>query len=381
MQKIFLILSGPSGVGKTTALRSLAEAGFSVPKKVTTRPLKSSDNPQELISVSKEEFLLLRQSNQFMVEYDRHGNSYALLEIGNEPSDSLGLIQAIPPQFVEILRQKYSDRFKFISIRLIASEEKILSRFETRNDPISELERQSRIKTVFANSPSDIDYYIDANRPPSEVFCAIMQITDRYKRASRLSFFTCAEISSIRDICRAAATLKTQVSLFGGLAAHIYGANRIATDIDIIVDTVSLLPLANILPSQKLNEVSDNKITFGRVDVRRSPVRIGDKELGQVWHYDDLADKKSKKFIIQGLDIGVISPEDILVMKGALQRGKDRGKFDVEDAFALLEKNHLSLDWNYIKERSVICHVQDRVMPFIESSKKLIMNGPNPIKA
>lgn len=375
MKSIFIILSGPSGVGKTTTLKSLLKLGFCIPPKITSRALKPSDNPDELISVTSEEFEALVANSGTALQFLRHGNMYALLELVQDHfTDGKLCAQAIPPQYARELREKYSDQFLFVSVRLTADQQTILSRLENRNDVVSEDEKLSRLNTLNFSGTSDIDYYVNANRTAEEVSTSILQISKRYERGITFGFIGDKEKEVLSEVQKLALTLNIPVALFGGISSYLYGATRVPTDIDIIISADTLRPFIEVLQKFQPEEITNEKIIVGKVDLRLSPVRIGNRDLGQVWHYDEVAQKKSKPLPLGELVLNVVSPEDVLVMKTALQRGKDRGKFDIEDACAILKNNSLVLDMSYIELRARMCNVEEKVIPFI--CRTFDMNGP-----
>lgn len=340
-----------------------------VPQKVTTRPLKPSDSPQELSSIDLNELNSLREGGRLMLEYERHGNKYALLKPDNRTRSDL-FIQAIPARLIEELKRQHDNDYQFIVLRLFAPAATILARTDQRNDPISSREKESRIKTIFSDPPGNIDYYVDADRNAGDVALSIQQISQRYIRSNFLSTLSNLErtiLKGVQEICQKA---RIPCALFGGAAAHIHGANRIPTDIDILVGSGGIELLENHMKRYEPSEVTPNKIICGRIDLRMPPVRIGDRSLGQIWDLDQIAVERSKPFSVDGIDINVISPEDVYVMKASLQRGTERGKFDVEDASAILDANSSILDWKYIEERANLCHVTSRVANFTKKIKE-----------
>lgn len=366
MKSIFLVLSGPSGVGKTTALKSLLKSGFCIPPKITSRALKPSDNPDELIAVTPKEFEDLVLNSSTSLQFSRHGNMYALLKLDQDKFTNGKLcVQAIPPHFVKELREKYFNQFLFVSVRLTADQETILSRFENRNDPIPENEKISRLNTLSFSGTSDIDYHINANRTAEEVSTSILQISQRYERGITFDLVGEKEREVLSEIQKLSLALNIPLALFGGISSYLYGANRVPTDIDIIISADTLTPFIELLQKFHPEEITKDKIIVGKVDLRLSPVRIGNRDLGQVWHYDEVAQKKSRQLPLGDLLLNVVAPEDVLVMKAALQRGKDKGKFDIEDACAILKNNSLVLDMPYIVSRATTCNVEEKVRPFL----------------
>ncbi len=361
----FFILSGPSGIGKTTTLRAIErltareKQTFVVPHKVTTRPLKPSDDPREQMSVTETQFGALHSNGQLMLDYERHGNRYGLLspESASIPADSV-FIQAIPARLAEELKRKHSDKFHFIVLRLEAPAEIVVARAEGRGDKISASEKESRRRTIFSDVSKNVDHFIDANRDVQAVARAVMEISRRYSRAIKSNFITAPErefLAHLGDTCR-----QYPFALFGGLSAYAYGAARIPTDIDVIINA----PSANAIASHLARFepiVEPNKISCGRIDIRLSPVRVGDKALGQAWCFDDEAASRAKPLYFADLDLKVASPEDVFAMKAALQRGANIGKFDVEDARAIVANNKHSLDWEYIRETAKKCNMSESI--------------------
>lgn len=75
---IMVVLSGPSGVGKTTvAQRLLEKGGYVRSVSVTTRPKREGEvDGEDYHFISKEEFERLRDANELVEHAEVHGNFY-----------------------------------------------------------------------------------------------------------------------------------------------------------------------------------------------------------------------------------------------------------------------------------------------------------------
>lgn len=365
----FVVISGASGVGKTTVFdeltrrRNCGELDFRVPLKLTTRPRRDSDNPEEIGSVSNEEYRCLHENKRFLIEFERHGHKYGVLrpETGNEV-----LLQIIPARDVIPLRETFQDTVEFTIILLNASADVIHARRQSRGDKVSEAEEASRAKTV-ANKPvNEVDYIIDASQAPQTVADDVAKIVKNIaKKASCPSILRpdlVTEFEVLTAIDHIATTQGVTTCLFGGIAANLYGSARAITDVDLLADASDFHWLLSRYNHPEMTATA-KKVSIQRVELNKTPARVGDRALGQEWAFDDEAKRRLRQFVINGHLFHVISPEDMIVMKAGLGRGEEQGKFDLYDVKNILSaQGSAGIDFSYIADRAEKCNAYDRVM-------------------
>jgi guanylate kinase len=178
----FVVVSGPSGIGKTTLIRNMLEADLSdtgasiiVPPIVSTRSPRAADRPGEIIFVSPEDFSALYDRGEFVVTYEKHGNSYGLRHCDIAPAASAAsgspriFVQCLSAKTWDSLRKELAATHNVFVCRLEASPQTVFMRLDGRADDISENELRSRQNTSFAMVPPGIDHFINAEREPHQV--------------------------------------------------------------------------------------------------------------------------------------------------------------------------------------------------------------------
>jgi hypothetical protein len=172
---------------------------------------------------------------------------------------------------------------------------------------------------------------------------------------------------------------------FAGTAAVYYGSARGITDIDVI-----------------LRDRRDAKLAYAALELMR-PTKEGERRRGIFRMFSFSADLPSMSFDFATdiiINVGgseypffvdttmqnraktvelhkggqstvkmrVLSPEDIIVFKAICQRGIAEGKYDLQDAQAIIEKQRI--DWRYIEERARRCNAYERVFSVLPISRR-----------
>jgi len=135
-----------------------------------------------------------------------------------------------------------------------------------------------------------------------------------------------------------------QWAVFAGAAASVYGADRVVTDVDILVPAeegdrlMALFPEAELVFSQpglmhlEMTGV-DLLAGLGTVDLdSRMATRVTRHEIG-------------------GILVPVIPPEDNILLKATWGRGLEEGKHDWEDVEAMMASVP-TIDWEYLRWRA-----------------------------
>ena len=368
-----IVISGGSGVGKTTAFNELIrrkEAGeleFDVPLKVTTRPSRPSDHPLEIKSISETEYEKLQSEKHFLIQFERHGYKYGVMKA--DALSSATQLQIIPAREVIPLKGITNQEVDYTIVILNADPQVINERRQSRGDKLSKSEAASRAKTA-NNKPLDqADFVIDANQSKEVVADELSEIVRGQSKvlANILRDDLENEIEVAAKVCHIAHTAGIDNFLFGGLAANIYGSVRDITDLDILVNASNFDWLVNEYSHPEL-VVTEKKAHIGRVEISKTPSRVGDRSLGQVWNFDREALDKIQIVKINGHHFRIISPEDIIVMKAGLGRTESEGKFDLFDIKNIVNSQGLdSIDLKYVISKAIKCKAYDRVIKSLNS--------------
>jgi guanylate kinase len=372
----FIVVSGGSGVGKTTVFNELirkketGELSFDVPLKLTTRPLRPSDNPLEIDHISLKEYKEMAKDKRFLIEFERHGHKYGVLRPKKGAQETQ--LQIIPARDVIPMRDKFED-VNFVIVILNANPDVINERRMLRGDEMSESEAKSREKTV-KNKPLDqADFIIDANVSKEAVTQEMTAIVESASRAPQYPTHIQRddlkeEMEIASQILHIAKEEGINAFLFGGIAANIYGSERDITDLDILIGAQNFDWLLNRYSHPDLVCVKNNKkIEIGRVEISKEPARVGDRSLGQEWFFGKKAENMNNVFI-NGKEFPLISPEDLIVMKAGLGRGENEGKFDLFDINNIVKKlGFESINWAYVVAKARECNSYERVISSLDS--------------
>ncbi len=141
--------------------------------------------------------------------------------------------------------------------------------------------------------------------------------------------------------------------IIGGYALPLYGRIRTTLDIDIAVALTTEAGFTRFLEETEranysvslgsfLNPVCllHDRLTDYEIEIWRQPD-------GVVWDGETL--RRRRKATLAGVEVWMISPEDFIVSKLARS---DRGVIDEQDVKSVLERDDVTLDWPYLRERA-----------------------------
>ncbi|PIT89293.1 MAG: hypothetical protein COU27_01105 [Candidatus Levybacteria bacterium CG10_big_fil_rev_8_21_14_0_10_36_7] len=179
-----------------------------------------------------------------------------------------------------------------------------------------------------------------------------------------------------------------------GTAGSFYGVKRRITDLDILVHPKDEQKVIELLKSRGLNSrvneqlAKYNNNSLGTLKSRIIPVSfqgtpvefIFGVTINNKWNFaaDREMYSKTRAFQVNGETIPVSSPEDVIVLKGILQRGKALGKYDIRDTLQIMKNTGLDLD--YLRRRASKCYAGARVMPLITRMLKKTRADSKPKK-
>ena len=132
--------------------------------------------------------------------------------------------------------------------------------------------------------------------------------------------------------------------VFAGAAASVYGADRVVTDVDILVPAeegdrlMALFPEAELVSSQP-----------GLLHLEMPGIDLL-AGMGTV-NLDSRMTTRVTRHEIGGIQVPVIPPEDNILLKATWGRGAEVGKHDWEDVEAMIASVP-SLDWEYLRWRA-----------------------------
>lgn len=177
---LMLVLSSPSGAGKSTIARNLLEsdAGFELSVSVTTRPRRAS----EIEGVhyhfrTRREFEVLRDSDQLLEWAEVHGNFYATPRAPAEQAMAEGrdMLFDIDWQGAQQMREKI--RGDIVSIFVLPpSMAELKARLQRRAE-----DSAATIATRLANARNEIEHwreydYVVVNRDLDRAFAEVKAI-------------------------------------------------------------------------------------------------------------------------------------------------------------------------------------------------------------
>lgn len=163
-------------------------------------------------------------------------------------------------------------------------------------------------------------------------------------------------------------------AVWTGFGAYAYGSKRKPTDIDIGIMKEDASKLNRVLGKlgvkglhwERKNIFSLFRVGFNlegkEIDIcGDGKISVGGKEYKFVVNGEMFRNVRIKE--IEGIKVPVISPEDIILLKAICQRGKEQGKFDIEDIKSILA--HQKIDYAYIEKRAELCGAKERAMGLI----------------
>ncbi|MGL5824797.1 MAG: hypothetical protein ACRCYU_08265 [Nocardioides sp.] len=367
--RTLIVLVGASGVGKTTLQRQAATV-TTVLRRVTTRPLQNAEETHEVIPVTAEHFAALRDRGQLAVSYKRYGHEYGVSveEIERVPPGGIGLI-ALPAQYVPQLRSALAsddrtdgwagDDWVVTVCWLKASPDTINRRLTARADPATQDALALRMKTTPVDHSAIAEIVLDAELSAEEIskkFAAWVS-----KLSGDWGGFAPEAIAEAQTARQYLANQTYQWAIFGGIAATWYaqGVHRDPTDIDILVDRPNLEQIAGDNPWLTCRRPT--VLTADHVELRARQLTLHVGQHVYMWEFDEDARSRLSSLRLGPEVYPLLSAEDTIVMKCILQRGPERGKWDLIDVTYILANRGGTLDKEYLTSRATRCGALDRV--------------------
>jgi predicted nucleotidyltransferase len=146
-------------------------------------------------------------------------------------------------------------------------------------------------------------------------------------------------------------------AVFAGAAAHAYGSKRKITDIDILVKKNHMRKVEAALGVS----ICNTRTSIDAIDVIFE-IEFKVKEKFMRFFMDEEMQKRLRYRQLYGLEVPIVPLEDNIILKAALARGLDQGKFDLQDIIAM-KKN--SIDYEYLNARIKFYNVEEIVVPIL----------------
>lgn len=153
---MLLIISGPSGVGKTTITRAVerSTAGSVFSVSATTRPITEADvDGVDYHFITKEQFEQLEKENAFLETAEVFGNKYGTPKAWVQEQLARGRLVILEIDVVGAIQVKQSIPDLFAIFVLPPDEQTLLERLRNRKR-----EPEAVIQRRFAEAKSEIDH-------------------------------------------------------------------------------------------------------------------------------------------------------------------------------------------------------------------------------
>ena len=152
-----------------------------------------------------------------------------------------------------------------------------------------------------------------------------------------------------------------------GAAVYLYTSNRPPTDLDVLVrpeDLAEVGKLMGITPETEATSWGEvTTIQLGRIEIAGHLVaRWGSNSYPYFLDSDMAGHLRSITY--HGIQVPVLSPEDLVALKAVLQRGPEQGKHDLEDVAALAAAT--PMDAAYVRLRLDRMQALERALPALQ---------------
>jgi len=372
----YLTISGSSGIGKSTALenisQNLSKIGYDVinPKRVSTRAVRGDDD--DVVSVSPESFEEMVGNGEFVYHYEDFGIMYGISKVQPEvlQKKDVAIVQLAPVEAGNQLKNLYKDELEVTTTTLFAPPEVVIGRLtsESRSNNSGDNQvMQRRIKDAYRTPDETSDYIVNADMSPEEVAQQLQNLVMGIPMTMPLSSLTTTDVYNMEVLHEACKDNNVEICLFGGVAANFHNSKREVTDVDFLLNTDNfdwIMPYIEPMGIQ----INEHTINIGNIEICKLPIFLSENDKNKTWLFDKEAVDRLEPVKFYGIDTHILSLEDMVVIKGALQRGADQGKFDLFDLDNMLQKStDRDIDMGYVFQKATKCNVNDKVKSAVSS--------------
>ena len=173
-----------------------------------------------------------------------------------------------------------------------------------------------------------------------------------------------AELARVSDILMPP---RIRWAVAAGSAVYLYTGSRPPTDLDTLVHPEDLVKVGETLglapETERTSWGEVARILLGRIEIAgRLVAKVGSAS----YQYQLDSDMASHLRIVtyHGIQVPVLSPEDVVALKAVLQRGPEQAKHDLEDIKALAAM--VPLDDAYLRLRLDRMGATERALPVLQ---------------
>ena len=174
-----------------------------------------------------------------------------------------------------------------------------------------------------------------------------------------------AELARISDILMPGGV---QWAIAAGSAVYLYTGSRPPTDLDALVRPEDLARAAETLGLAPETETTSwgevTRIQIGKIEIAgRLTAKAGSNSYQ--YYLDSDMVSRLRRVTFHGIQVPVLSPEDVVALKAVLQRGPEHDKHDLEDIEALATA--MPLDIDYVRLRLDRMGATERALPVLQT--------------
>ena len=174
-----------------------------------------------------------------------------------------------------------------------------------------------------------------------------------------------AELARVSDILMPPGI---QWAVAAGSAVYLYTGSRPPTDLDTLVrpeDLARMGETVGLAPETEATSWGEvTRIQLGETEIAGRLVAKVDSKSYQYYLDSDMA-SHLRIVTYHGIQVPVLSPEDVVALKAVLQRGPEQGKHDLEDITALAAM--VPLDAAYLRLRLDRMGATERALPVLQT--------------
>jgi hypothetical protein len=151
--------------------------------------------------------------------------------------------------------------------------------------------------------------------------------------------------------------------IFGGAAASCYGSGREIRDIDVLADAPALAVRTAFSGFPQDRQGRSHASVTPDIEIWPAPL-VFETEEGTFAVGVDREMLRHRRFMrlpISRMQLPIMSPEDVIVIKAIQQRGAAEGKHDLQDIHDMWAAQSAALDYEYLRLRAARAGASGRV--------------------